>query len=115
VLQKSGLPYFVTVMAWEKRSGNRYYYQSERAEDGRVVKKYIGAGEIAELIAHADDTRRRAREARWAQEQEALERMQALAAPVLEIDEVTDVLARAHLVAGGFHTHKGAWRRGRST
>jgi len=102
-------------MAWEKRSGNRYYYQSERTEDGRVVKKYIGAGEIAELIAHADDTRRRAREARRAQEREELERMEALAAPVLEVDEAADILARAHLLAGGYHRHKGEWRRGRNT
>jgi hypothetical protein len=102
-------------MAWEKRSGNRYYYQSERAEDGRVVKKYIGAGEVAELIAHADATRRRAREARRAQEREELERMEALAAPVLEIEKAADILARAHLIAGGYRKRKGEWRRGRNT
>jgi len=48
-------------MAWETRGSSRYYYQSERDEDGRVKKRYIGTGEIAELVAHADETRRRAR------------------------------------------------------
>ena len=41
-------------MAWERRGGNLYYYQAER-EDGRVRKRYIGAGEVAEMIAHADE------------------------------------------------------------
>ncbi len=109
------LPAFVIAVAWEKRRrGGPYYYQSERGEHGRVVKKYIGAGEIAELIAHADETRRRAREARRAREREELERAEALAAPVLEVDEAAEVLARAVLVASGYHRRKGGWRRERT-
>lgn len=101
-------------MAWEERKGNRYYYQSERDEQGRVVKKYIGTGQIAELVAHAEETRRKVREDRRAKEREELERMEALAAPVLELDEVTDVLARAALLAAGYHHHRGEWRRERN-
>jgi hypothetical protein len=97
-------------VAWEERGGRRYYYQSERGEDGRVVKKYIGAGPIAETIAHADETIQRARRERRERELEELERVQALAAPVLEIDEAAGILARAVLVAGGYHRHKGEWR-----
>ena len=115
MLHKSDLPAFVTVMAWEKRNGNLYYYQSERDEDGRVKKRYIGAGEIAEFIAHADETRRRAREARQAQERKELERMETLAAPLLKIDEAADILARAHLIAWVYRKRKGEWRRGRNT
>jgi hypothetical protein len=102
-------------MARETRGSRRYYYQSVRDEDGRVVKTYVGAGEIAEAIAHADETRRSARESRHAKERELLERAEALAAPVLAIDEAADILARAALVAAGFHQHKGEWRRARST
>lgn len=101
-------------MVWEERNGNRYYYQSERDEQGRVVKKYIGTGQIAELVAHAEETRRKVREDRRAKEREELERMEALAAPVLELDEVTDVLARAALLAAGYHHHRGEWRRERN-
>ena len=97
-------------MAWEERNGRRYYYQSERDEDGKVRKKYIGAGDLAETIAHADETIQRARRERRERELEELERAQALAAPVLEIDEAADVLARAHLVAGGYRRRKGEWR-----
>jgi hypothetical protein len=115
VLHKSNLPAFVTAMAWEERErGGRYYYQSARDEDGKVKKRYVGSGEIAELIAHAEATRRRAREARRNRDKEELERMKALAAPVLEIDEAAEVLARAVLVASGYRRHKGEWRRERT-
>jgi hypothetical protein len=52
-------------VAWERRGGNLYYYRCER-EGGRVRKRYIGAGEVAELVAHADATLRLAREQRAA-------------------------------------------------
>jgi hypothetical protein len=102
-------------VAWEERRGNRYYYQSERDEGGRVVKRYVGTGEIAELIAHADETRRRAREAERARGREELERLEVLAAPVLELHEAAEVLGRAHLIAGGYRRYKGEWRRERTT
>ena len=97
-------------MAWEKRRGKRYYYHSERDGDGRVFKRYVGAGEIAEALARAEETRRRAREAQRKRDQEELERLEALAAPVLAIDEAAEVLTRAALVASGYHRHRGEWR-----
>ena len=96
-------------MGWEYRRGIPYYYQAMR-EDGRVRKKYIGTGDIAETIAHADETIRRARHERRAQGLEELDRLEALGAPVLELDEAGAILARAALVAGGFHRYKGEWR-----
>ena len=101
-------------MAWETRNGTRYYYQSERDETGKVKKRYIGCGEVAELVAHADATRRRVRERRREEGREELERMRDLVAPALELDEAVDALVRVHLAAGGFHLRKGEWRRGRN-
>ncbi len=100
-------------MAWERRGGNLYYYQAER-EDGRVRKRYIGAGEEAELIAHADAALRLAREQRAAREGAELERLEALCAPLEEFSEAAGVLARAQLVASGYHRRKGEWRRARA-
>lgn len=91
-------------MAWEERNGRTYYYQSVR-EAGEVRKKYIGAGAIAETIAHADEAIRRAREQRREEGRAELERMRNLFAPALELDEAVDALVRAHLAAGGFHLH----------
>ena len=101
-------------MAWEERGGSLYSYRSVRYGE-RVKKEYLGRGEVAQLIAHADETRRRVREARRKQVREELARMEEIMAPVLEIDEATWVLIRAHLVAGGYHRRRGEWRRERST
>jgi len=97
-------------MAWEQRGGCRYYYQSERDEEGRVKKRYIGAGEIAELVAHADETRRHNREARRAKEREELERLQTADAELEEFCKAVDTITTAVLVAAGYRNHKGEWR-----
>jgi hypothetical protein len=100
-------------VAWERRGGNLYYYRCER-EGGRVRKRYVGTGEEAELIVHADAALRLAREQRQAREGAELERMEALCAPLEELSEAAGVLARAQLVASGYHRRKGEWRRARA-
>jgi len=97
-------------MAWEERNGNRYYYQSERGEGGRVRKRYFGSGEIAELVAHADETRRRARQERRERERAELERLKSADAAVEEFCKAVDTITRAALVAAGYRNHKGEWR-----
>jgi len=57
--------------------------------------------------------RRTGREARREREKEELGRLEALAAPVLELSEAAEILARAHLIAAGYHRHKGEYRRAR--
>ncbi len=96
-------------MAWERRGSNLYYYQSERI-DGRVRKKYVGATEMAELIAHADETIRRSRAARSERERAELEEARSLASAGEELCEAADILAAAELAAAGYHRHKGEWR-----
>jgi hypothetical protein len=99
-------------VAWERRGANLYYYQSER-EDGRVRKKYIGTGEIAELVAYADETIRRTRAERRERERTELEEAEDLASAANEVHGAAEVLARAELVAAGYRRHKGQWRRRR--
>lgn len=96
-------------MAWETRNGNRYYYQSVR-EDGEVRKVYVGRGELAELLAHAAETRARVRASRAADERAELACLEDLAAPLRELDKGAETLARAVLVAAGYRRHKGEWR-----
>jgi hypothetical protein len=99
-------------VAWERRGGNLYYYQSERV-DGRVRKKYVGTGEIAELVAHADETIRRTRAERRERVRAELEEARGLASAADELNEAAEILARAEMVAAGYHRHKGEWRRRR--
>ena len=100
-------------MAWEQRGGKLYYYQSER-EDGRVRKRYIGAGEVAEMIAHADETIRRSRAERRERARTKLEEARSLALAGAELHQAAEILARAEMVAAGYHRHKGEWRMKRS-
>jgi hypothetical protein len=96
-------------MAWERRGSNLYYYQSERV-DGRVRKKYVGTGDVAEAIAHADWTIRRTRDVRRERERAQLEEARGLAAAGDELHQAAEMLARAEMVAAGYHRHKGQWR-----
>jgi len=113
VLQLYSLPAFVTAMAWEKRGDHSYYYRSV-GDGGRVRKVYLGRGIFGELAARRDEEKRERQAAERDCEREELGRLEALAAPVLEIDEAAEVLTRAALVASGYHRHKGEWRRVRT-
>jgi hypothetical protein len=99
-------------MAWERRGNNLYYYRSVR-DGGRVRKEYVGAGKIAQLVAHADETIRCSRQAKAEREREDLARARELASRAAELDEVAEALARAEMVAAGYRRHKGEWRRRR--
>jgi hypothetical protein len=104
-------------MTLEKRDGSLYYYRSVR-EGERVRKVYVGSGEFAEALAKSDEAIKRIkqaeREAELERDRQEVEHLEALAAPALEIDEATEILARACLVANGYHRHKGEWRRERT-
>ncbi len=53
------------------------------------------------------------REARAEREREDLEGARGLATAADELHEAAETLARAELVAAGYHRHKGEWRLGR--
>ena len=99
-------------MAWETRNGNRYYYRSVRGGE-KVRKEYVGTGPLALLAAKADEEALTAHRERRERERAELERLEALAAPVRELDEKAEVLARACLVAAGYRRRKGQWRMAR--
>jgi hypothetical protein len=99
-------------VAWERRGDGLYYYQSER-ENGHVRKRYVGRGEVAEIIAHADETLRQSGQAKAERERENLEQARALASSGDELDAAAKILVRAEMVAFGWHEHKGEWRRRR--
>jgi hypothetical protein len=99
-------------VAWERRGSNLYYYQGER-EGGRVRKKYIGAGEIAEAIAHADETIRRSRAERRRRARAEVEEAEGLASMAEEAEGAAEVLALSQMLAAGYHKRKGEWRQRR--
>ena len=98
-------------MGWETRRGKLYYYRARKV-GGRVIKTYVGAGPLAEVVA-AQDARARAecRAAAGARRAEQ-DRLAAVDAAVDHSHEAVETLLRASLVAAGYHLHnRGEWRR----
>ena len=99
-------------MGWELRNSHWYFYTKTRHGD-HVVSHYVGAGDLARLIAQSEyilqaeraeliDDRRRERDQDCDLEQLIERQHQRVMA-----------LARAHLLINGCHTHKGQWRKAR--
>jgi hypothetical protein len=100
-------------MGWEQRGNGRYYY-SGRRDNGRVVKRYIGCGRLAAAAAGlaAHDRQRRADDrAEWADERQE---MDAIDAPLSELNALADLVVRAAMLAAGFRRHhRSEWRKSR--
>jgi hypothetical protein len=97
-------------VGWDK---GRYYSRSRKV-NGRVVREYCGVGEVAELAAHLDTIKRAQREAEQEARRAEKAELDALDAGVKELDDLTDLLARAALLAAGYRQHKrGEWRKRR--
>jgi hypothetical protein len=99
---------------WERRQRGGLYYTRSRKVGSRVVREYVGGGLLGQLAAQMDAEERRRREeenAAWKQEQE---RMETLVSPAEELCEGVETLARATLLAAGYHRHnRGEWRKRR--
>jgi hypothetical protein len=99
---------------WERRDRGGLYYTRSRKEGGRVVREYVGGGILGELAAQMDAEDRWQREAEAASRREKREHLDALIAPVEELCEAAEIIARAALLASGFHCHnRGEWRKRR--
>jgi hypothetical protein len=97
-------------MAWERG----YYYQAEKI-GGRVVKTYVGHGRIGELAAQLDAIEREKRASEKASFKTWKKHLADLDEPLDRLNDLADMLARAALIAAGFHQHRrGEWRRRRN-
>ena len=101
-------------MSWEEREGGGRYYTRSRRVNGRIVREYIGAGPMAELIALQDeaDRRQREEEARsWKEERDSVEELDGATSELLELAELVN---RAALLCAGYRQHnRGEWRKPR--
>jgi hypothetical protein len=103
-------------MAWEQGPRGRPFYTRTLRVGGRRVRQYLGSGLEAQAAAAADDLRRLGREIAARERHAEQARRREAEAPLLHLCELTDVLARAALVAAGYHRHdRGEWRRCRET
>lgn len=101
-------------MGWERR-GNRDYFYTAEGVNGRVVKRYVGCGAVAELAAQMDALQREV--AATAAEGDRLARADAdaVADSLAPLHAHADALTHAALTAAGFHRHRrGPWRKRRA-
>jgi hypothetical protein len=104
---------WVKKMGWKIINGRSYYYRTVR-EGGQIRSEYVGASGTASLIAQLDAIDREAKEAE--RHERKLERAQAETEDRELADwcESIETLARAALVAAGYHRHhRGEWRKRR--
>ena len=79
-----------------------------------MVREYVGGGILGELAARMDAEDCQRREELAASRREERERLDALSAPVEELCDAAEVIARAVLVASGYRRHnRGEWRKRR--
>jgi len=74
-----------------------------------VVSKYLGAGQAAETLATQAVGKRQQRmeaEETWAE-------YKRVGVMLDDIQALTQALTRATLLAEGYHTHRGQWRKKR--
>ncbi len=97
---------------WERRDRGGLYYTRSHKVAGRVVREYVGTGPLAEFAAELDAEERRQREEQRQAWRDERERMETLEAPIEELGEASETLARATLVAAGYRQHnRGEWRK----
>ena len=100
-------------MPWKFRKGRPYFYLSKRV-GGRVVSQYVGpceAGEMAEAALRETLLRRKADARRHERDRSVIVSAEVA---LEEVDEAIALLARASLLAAGYHCHhRGEWRKWR--
>lgn len=96
-------------MGWE-----RGYYYRVRKVNGRVVREYVGTGRVAELVAQMDALEREKKRLETSEHRQQKDELAALEAELETVNERVNLVARAALLAAGFHLHKrGEWRKRR--
>jgi hypothetical protein len=100
-------------MAWEHRRGRRYYYRTHRV-NGRVVKEYVGTGEVAEMAARLDAEAAANRALVRAERLRTRAELEELDTLLEQIDREVNEFVSVAMTVAGFHRHRGEWRRKRT-
>jgi hypothetical protein len=99
-------------MGWEKRNNKTYYYRKER-HGARVISEYVGSDETAHLLDSLTRLMRERKNRQRDQEQAATARMERQESADGDIFDAVEAMTQAALLVGGFHRHKGTWRKKR--
>jgi hypothetical protein len=95
---------------WQSRGGRTYFYQSIR-HGGRVTKRYLGAGPVAEMAARLMTEARLAREADAAALRDRARALVPVDRVLDELDAPCRQLTEAALGAAGYARRHYEWKR----
>jgi thioredoxin-like negative regulator of GroEL len=97
-------------MAWESRGNKDYYYRKEWI-DGKCVSSYVGAGELAELLAQLDRITQAEKGIEAEKQRESREKEAEIDRNLNEIERKTRDLVESFLIERGFYkTSSREWR-----
>jgi hypothetical protein len=99
-------------MGWRRIGNHEYFYRPVRV-GGRVVQEYFGRGEAGVLMARIKELDRLEREERRAGELAELETYENAEQQCAAWFAGVQAVARAVLLAAGYHEHRGQWRKRR--
>jgi hypothetical protein len=74
-------------MGWETRGRGSSYYTRSKWKGGRVVRRYVGTGPLAELVALDDELKRLQKEEEAAYRREEREHLERSAGFLRELEE----------------------------
>lgn len=98
-------------MGWDVKNQHRYYSRSRRVA-GRVVREYVGGGDVGERAAAEDARRREEREAAKTAWQRKRDQYEAATQPLDQLAMAMEAAARGSLALAGFyHQDPGVWRQ----
>ena len=99
-------------MGLEQRSGRTYYYEKRR-EGGRVVSRYVGKGQTAELAAQAAAAARQERERSRQEERKLRNEEKEIERQFKKQERLLATITARQLRLAGFQLHKGYWSKQR--
>jgi hypothetical protein len=95
-------------MPWDQRKNGRRYYYRVRRQGDRVIKEYVGCGQVGEAAAEEDAERRAARQDDRLRRQEH----EALNDQLRAVHDEATAIVEAALLRAGFRRHcRGRWRK----
>ena len=97
-------------MGWEKRGNNQYYYRKRR-EGEQVISEYVGSDQ--DQFTWAIATLDLAFDLEDQEHRRALQKTTRLDEQIKNLCDLLGKVTRGLLLAQGYHTHKGQWRKKR--
>lgn len=100
-------------MSWEYRGSNRYYTRTRR-QNGRVIREYVGTGQLADIAAYQDFMLFVTRRERSSQDRTRLEEIKAAKALLKKVRMQVWSQFLLAMAEFGFHLHaRSTWRKRR--